>query len=82
MVQGVPYGASRHLGVGLYRATPRVPSLTLVGQSGYRNPPVGPAYELWARVQTVCKWCGMTYAECMYEACMMHAHDAFTHMEL
>jgi hypothetical protein len=21
----------------------------------------------------------MTYAECMYEACMMHAHDAFTH---
>jgi hypothetical protein len=63
MVRGVPYGALRHLGVGLYRATPRVPSLTLVGQSGCQNPLVGVAYELRAQVQTVCKWCDMTYAK-------------------
>jgi hypothetical protein len=82
MVWGVLYGASRHLGVGLYHTTPHVPSLTLVGWSGYRNPLVGPAYELRAQVRTMCKWSSMTYAECMYEACMMHAHDAFTHMKL
>jgi hypothetical protein len=82
MVQGVTYGASRHLGVGLYCATPRIPSLTLLGRSGYQNPLVGPAYELLSQVQSMCKWCSMTYVECMYDACMMLAHNAFTHMKL
>jgi hypothetical protein len=34
---GSPVGASRHQGVGLYCATPRIPSLTLLGQSGCRT---------------------------------------------
>jgi hypothetical protein len=83
---GVLYGAPRHQGVGLYCATPRLPSLTLLGQSGCWTP-------LWGQTMNSGPWvrlCAYEAAWHMQNACMrhewcahmMHVHDTVTHITL